>query len=76
MGKVIQLPELIGEPDNLTAEDRRNIAEGYFLVYQYYKKTDKPFPYYALLGAHPSLIQERIYEIDKQDWHSLQLVSN
>ncbi len=79
MGSTITLPSLYGSPDELTAEDKRNIAEGYFQVYRYYKKTDKPFPYYALLGASkfdPAVIQDHIYEIDEQDWQSLQLASN
>lgn len=79
MGRTITLPSLHGSPDDLTAEDKRNIAEGYFQVYRYYKKTDKPFPYYALLGASkfdPAVIQDHIYEIDEQDWQSLQLASN
>lgn len=78
-GSIIQLPVLIGSPDKLSAEDRRNIAEGYFLVYQHHKKTNKSFPYYALLGVNkfdPEVIQEHIYEIDEQDWHSFQLASN
>lgn len=79
MGRTITLPSLYGSPDKLTAEDKRNIAEGYFQVYRYYKKTDRPFPYYALLGASkfdPAVIQDHIYEIDEQDWQSLQLASN
>lgn len=79
MGRTITLPSLYGSPDALTAEDKRNIAEGYFQVYRYYKKTDRPFPYYALLGASkfdPAVIQDHIYEIDEQDWQSLQLASN
>lgn len=78
-GTQIQLPNMIGTPNHLTAEDRRSIAEGYFLVYRYHKQTNKPFPYYALLGVNkfdPAVIQEHISEIDEQDWHSLQLASN
>lgn len=78
-GRIIQLPIMYGPPENLTPEDRRSIAEGYFLVYRYHKKTNRPFPYYALLGVNkfdPAVIQEHIYEIDEQDWHSFQLASN
>lgn len=78
-GRIIQLPGMYGTPDELSPEDRRSIAEGYFLVYRYHKKTNRPFPYYALLGVNkfdPAVIQEHIYEIDEQDWHSLQLASN
>lgn len=75
----IQLPAMHGIPDNLTPEDRRSIAEGYFLVYQYLKRTNRPFPYYALLGVNkfdPAVIQKHISEIDEQDWQSFQLASN
>ncbi|MCW8955342.1 MAG: HU family DNA-binding protein [Gammaproteobacteria bacterium] len=78
-GNIIQLPSLYGAPDKLSPEDRRSIAEGYFLVYLHHKKTSRPFPYYALLGANkfdPMVIQQHISEIDEQDWHSLQLASN
>jgi len=63
----------------LSAEDRRNIAEGYFLVYLYHKKTNKPFPYYALLGAEkfdPAVIKDHAYDIDEEDWNNLQIASN
>lgn len=79
IGSEIKLPRMHGTPGNLTSEDRRSIAEGYFLVYQYHKKTNKPFPYYALLGTQkfdPAVIQEHISEISEQDWHSLQLANN
>ena len=75
----IQLPAMHGLPENLTPEDRRSIAEGYFLVYQYLKKTNRAFPYYALLGVNkfdPAVIQKHISEIDEQDWQSFQLASN
>lgn len=75
----IQLPAMHGIPENLTPEDRRSIAEGYFLVYQYLKRTNRPFPYYALLGVNkfdPAVIQKHISEIDEQDWQSFQLASN
>ena len=79
IGSVIDLPALYGHPDNLTITDKHNIAEGYFLAYQYYKKTNKPHPYYALLGAvkyDPEIIEKHIYEISDEDWKNLQLASN
>ena len=78
-GNTIHLPALYGHPDNLTAIDKHNIAEGYFLAYQYYRKTNKPYPYYALLGAikyDPAIIEQHIFEIADEDWESLQLASN
>ena len=79
MGKTISLPTLQGRPGELSADDRRQIAEGYFLVYRYYRKHNKPYPYYALLGVNkfdPAVIQEHIYEIDDRDWENFQLASN
>jgi len=79
IGRIITLPTLSGNPANLSAEDRRNIAEGYFLVYLYHKKTNKPFPYYALLGAEkfdPEVIKDHAYDIDEEDWNNLQIASN
>ena len=49
-GRTITLPTLYGSPDSLTKKDKKHIAEGYFLIYLYQKKHNKPFPYYALLG--------------------------
>ncbi|MCW8853800.1 MAG: HU family DNA-binding protein [Gammaproteobacteria bacterium] len=78
-GKTITLPTLHGHPDSLTAQDKHNIAEGYFLAYRYYKKTNKPHPYYALLGAvkyDPAIIDKHIFEIADDDWESIQIASN
>ena len=79
IGKSISLPTLFGDPENLNAEDRRNIAEGYFLVYLHHKKSNNPFPYYALLGAEkfdPQVIKDHAYDIDEEDWNNLQIASN
>jgi len=79
MGRTITLPTLYGDPENLSNEDRRNIAEGYFLVYRHHKKNGNPFPYYALLGVakfDPAVIEDHAYEIDEEDWNNLQLASN
>ena len=79
IGRNITLPTLYGHPDDLSDEDRRHIAEGYFLVYRYNKKNNRPFPYYALLGVKkfdPSVIEDHIYEIEETDWENLQLASN
>jgi hypothetical protein len=79
IGKTILLPELQGRPGQLTEADKRNIAEGYFRVYLYYKEHNRPFPYYALLGVHkfdPSVLDSHRHLIDEQDRHDLQLASN
>ncbi|MDH5764907.1 MAG: HU family DNA-binding protein [Gammaproteobacteria bacterium] len=78
-GKIITLPTLYGHPEKLTDQDKRNIAEGYFLAYQYYKSKNTPQPYFALLGAlkyDPTIIKKYIYEISDEDWKNIQLVSN
>ena len=66
-GRTLTLPSLQGAADNLTKTDRRNIAEGYYLTYLYYKKTAHKDAFFALLEAkrydnkvveeHRSLIQ-------------------
>jgi nucleoid DNA-binding protein len=79
MGKTITLPTLNGHPKNLSREDRRNIAEGYFLVYKNHKKHKKPFPYYALLGVakfDAEVIEAHANEIAEEDWNNLQIASN
>ncbi len=79
IGKTIVLPELQGNPEQLSARDKRNIAEGYFRVYLYYKKRHRPFPYYALLGVSkfdPSVLDTHRDLIDEQDRQNLQLAGN
>ena len=51
MGKVIVLPSLQGSPEKLTKSDRRNIAEGYYLTYLYYKESGHQDAFFALLEA-------------------------
>ncbi len=50
-GRTITLPSLQGTADNLTKTDRRNIAEGYYLTYLYYKNTGNKDAFFALLEA-------------------------
>jgi hypothetical protein len=47
----LDLPALYGPPENLTPADRRNMAEGYFLLYRYYKDHDPSLAPYALWAA-------------------------
>jgi nucleoid DNA-binding protein/nucleoid-associated protein YgaU len=47
----LDLPVLYGPPENLTPADRRNLAEGYFLLYRYYKRTEPHLAPYALWAA-------------------------
>lgn len=51
VNELITLPKLIGPPSDLTPQDRERIAQGYFLLYEYYKKTSYEHPHYALVGV-------------------------
>jgi DNA-binding protein HU-beta len=50
-GKTIILPSLQGAPGKLTKTDRRNVAEGYYLTYLYYKESGHKDAFFALLEA-------------------------
>ncbi len=50
-GRAIVIPALEGSPGNLTINDRENIAEGYFLTYNFYKNSGHPDAFFALLEA-------------------------
>jgi nucleoid DNA-binding protein len=47
----LELPIQYGPPESLTPEDRRNVAEGYFLLYRYYKEAEPSLAPYALWAA-------------------------
>jgi nucleoid DNA-binding protein/nucleoid-associated protein YgaU len=47
----LKVPALYGPPDKLTEADRRHLAEGYFLLYRYYKETASSLAPYALWAA-------------------------
>jgi nucleoid DNA-binding protein len=47
----LAVPALYGPPEKLTAADRRNLAEGYFLLYRYYKENASSLAPYALWAA-------------------------
>jgi len=49
--QVLWLPRLEGEPRNLSAADRRSIAEGYLRLYRLWKETGAANPQYALVGV-------------------------
>lgn len=51
VGRSITIPGLQGNPGALTRTDRRNIAEGYYLAYLYYKKVGRKDALFALLEA-------------------------
>jgi len=50
-GRTIIMPTLEGEPGSLTFNDREKIAEGYFLVYTFYKESGHADAFFALLEA-------------------------
>lgn len=45
------LPILYGPPEKLTSEDRRHLAEGYFLLYRHYRNHDPALAPFALWAA-------------------------
>jgi len=47
----LELPILHGPAEKLTREDRRHLAEGYFLLYRYYKVHDPALAPFALWAA-------------------------
>lgn len=61
MAQMLALPVLHGQPNKLTPEDRRNLAQGYFLVFDYYKKTaDRhlaPFALWAAVKYDPAILE-------------------
>lgn len=66
----ITLPTLQGSPEELALIDHHNIAEGYFLLYQYYKKIGHNNPHHALIGVKwfaPDVLMMHQSEIDPLD---------
>jgi nucleoid DNA-binding protein len=49
--QILALPVLYGTHDKLSPQDRHNLAEGYFLVFNYYKQTQKHLAPFALWAA-------------------------
>jgi len=59
----------------LTAEDRRNLAEGYFLLYRYYKTNDPalaPFALWAAVRYEARIKKDYAAELSEDDWAFLQ----
>jgi hypothetical protein len=57
------LPTLEGEPRSLTEADRRSIAEGYLLLYRFFREQGDANPQYALVGVRyfdASVLPERL----------------
>jgi nucleoid DNA-binding protein len=73
-GSHIRLPTLYGHPDQLTGDDRRSIAEGYFLLYRLFKRRSDPDAVFALSAVShfdKAVIQEHEAEIRAS--HSLEV---
>jgi nucleoid DNA-binding protein len=71
----LDVPVLYGPPEKLTAADRRNLAEGYFLLYRYYKENESSLAPYALWAAvqYDAQIKiDRAVELSEDDLAFLQ----
>ncbi|MEK7726933.1 MAG: HU family DNA-binding protein [candidate division KSB1 bacterium] len=58
--ETLTLPVLHGPHDRLTPTDRHNLAEGYFLVFDYYRQTQKhlaPFALWAAVRYDPKILE-------------------
>lgn len=59
-GLTITIPGLEGQPDSLSENDRRNIAQGYFIAHLYYKTTGHK-------DADSALIMAKLYDAGAMD---------
>ena len=78
IGRLISLPTLYGEPEDLTKRDKRNIAMGYYFNYLYHKQKGNPFAYFSLIGVDKfdaDLLIEFQEEISRSDVSNLALLS-
>jgi nucleoid-associated protein YgaU len=71
----LEVPALYGPPDKLTEADRRHLAEGYFLLYRYYKENASSLAPYALWAAvqyDAAIKSEHATELSEDDLAFLQ----
>ena len=71
----LAVPILHGPPEQLTSEDRRHLAEGYFLLYRYYKTNDPalaPFALWAAVRYEARIKADYAAELSEDDWAFLQ----
>jgi nucleoid-associated protein YgaU len=71
----LAVPILQGPPEQLTSADRRDLAEGYFLLYRYYKTNDPalaPFALWAAVRYEPRIKSDHAAELSAEDWAFLQ----
>ncbi len=73
--QLLSLPILFGTFDHLTSEDRRNLAEGYFLVFNHYQQTQKhlaPFALWAAVRFDPAILETHKEAIGAEELAFLQ----
>lgn len=66
----LALPILYGPPSRLTPEDRQYLAEGYFLLYRYYRTNEPalaPFALWAAVRYDPQIRLEYAAELRADD---------
>ena len=66
----LKLPALIGNPAQLTAQDRRDLAEGYFLLFKHYKQTRThlaPFALWASVKFDRGILDSRADDITEDE---------
>jgi len=71
----LAVPILHGPPEKLTLDDRRNLADGYFLLYRYYKTNDPalaPFALWAAVRYDARIKKDFAAELREDDWAFLQ----
>lgn len=71
----LALPILYGPPEQLTLEDRQHLAEGYFLLYRYYRTNEPalaPFALWAAVRYEARIRSEYAAELSADDWAFLQ----
>lgn len=76
MAQTLALPVLHGHPGKLTLEDRRNLAHGYFLVFDYYKNNSErhlaPFALWAAVKYDPAILETHRDQISADELAFLQ----
>lgn len=71
----LALPILYGPPDRLTSDDRRHLAESYFLLYRYYRTHEPalaPFALWAAVRYDAQIRSDYAAELRADDWAFLQ----
>ena len=72
VGMSLVIPGLQREPENLTENDSKHVAEGYYHLYRHYKSAQRKDAYFYLIGArrfNNNVLQSHQAEIDPADWN-------